>query len=640
VDAKIVLFGHPNVGKSVLFNQLTGLTAIVSNYPGTTVEVYEGEARVEGFRLRILDAPGAYSLLATNEAEDVARRLLLEGRPDLVVQVADATSLRRHLYLTLELMELGLPLILVLNQVDRAEKVGIKINEEELERVLGIPVVLTAAVEGRGIRELLKTIIDVLRSGRVPSPPRLSPEIEESLAKLEDHLIDKLSPELRRFSRALASLVMLGDEGFSHLTEGMPGEFVEHLEKLGRDLALARAELASAICERVVVSGEKALKPSVIDRLLVRPAAGLIIASSIMLAVVWSMLAVIHEIGHRLPSTLYYGLYEPIVRGSLDSALPDGLIKYVLIGDSPGIYSSLGLLTTGVFFVFFMILPCLFILYLVLGVLEDSGLLPRLAVPFDAPLRKMGACGEAMCPMVAGSGCSIVGMFATRILRTEKARFIASFIQWIGIPCMAEQVMIWLVLGSYGPTYVALLYAVLLATTIITGLVLNALLPGGEEPLIMEIPPWRRPQLKNVLKKTVVRLREFLLKGTPLVLMGVLVVNLLYYTGLIGTLAGFLGPVVSGLFNLPGHVAASLVIGVLRKDVAVGVLRAVAPGMTALQMLTAVAVVTLYFPCVGSLVVTLKELGPKRTLLMIVIMIIITIVVGGLLGFLSRLYPG
>ena len=640
MDAKIVLFGHPNVGKSVLFNQLTGLTAIVSNYPGTTVEVYEGEARVEGFRLRILDAPGAYSLLATNEAEDVARRLLLEGRPDLVVQVADATSLRRHLYLTLELMELGLPLILVLNQVDRAEKVGIKINEEELERVLGIPVVLTAAVEGRGIRELLKTIIDVLRSGRVPSPPRLSPEIEESLAKLEDHLIDKLSPELRRFSRALASLVMLDDEGFSHLTEGMPGEFVEHLEKLGRDLALARAELASAICERVVVSGEKALKPSVIDRLLVRPAAGLIIASSIMLAVVWSMLAVIHEIGHRLPSTLYYGLYEPIVRGSLDSALPDGLIKYVLIGDSPGIYSSLGLLTTGVFFVFFMILPCLFILYLVLGVLEDSGLLPRLAVPFDAPLRKMGACGEAMCPMVAGSGCSIVGMFATRILRTEKARFIASFIQWIGIPCMAEQVMIWLVLGSYGPTYVALLYAVLLATTIITGLVLNALLPGGEEPLIMEIPPWRRPQLKNVLKKTVVRLREFLLKGTPLVLMGVLVVNLLYYTGLIGTLAGFLGPVVSGLFNLPGHVAASLVIGVLRKDVAVGVLRAVAPGMTALQMLTAVAVVTLYFPCVGSLVVTLKELGPKRTLLMIVIMIIITIVVGGLLGFLSRLYPG
>jgi len=640
VDAKIVLFGHPNVGKSVLFNQLTGLTAIVSNYPGTTVEVYEGEARVEGFRLRILDAPGAYSLLATNEAEDVARRLLLEGRPDLLVQVADATSLRRHLYLTLELMELGLPLILVLNQVDRAEKAGIKIDKEELERALGIPVVLTAAVEGRGIRELLKTIIDVLRSGRVPSPPRLPPEIEECLAKLKECLSGKLSPELRRFSRALASLVMLGDEEFSYLTEDMPGGFVEHLEKIGRDLALARAELASAICERVVVSGEKALKPSVIDRLLVRPAAGLIIASSIMLAVVWSMLAVIHEIGHKLPSTLYYGLYEPIVRGSLDSALPDGLIKYVLIGDSPGIYSSLGLLTTGVFFVFFMILPCLSILYLVLGVLEDSGLLPRLAVPFDAPLRKMGACGEAMCPMVAGSGCSIVGVFATRILRTEKARFIASFIQWIGIPCMAEQVMIWLVLGRYGPTYVALLYAVLLATTIITGLVLNALLPGGEEPLIMEIPPWRRPQLKNVLKKTIVRLREFLLKGTPLVLMGVLVVNLLYYTGLIGTLAGFLGPVVSGLFNLPGHVAASLVIGVLRKDVAVGVLRAVAPGMTALQMLTAVAVVTLYFPCVGSLVVTLKELGPKRTLLMIVIMTIITIVVGGLLGFLSRLYPG
>jgi len=640
MDAKIVLFGHPNVGKSVLFNQLTGLTAIVSNYPGTTVEVYEGEARVEGLRLRILDAPGAYSLLATNEAEDVARRLLLEGRPDVVVHVADATSLRRHLYLTLELMELGLPLILVLNQVDRAEKAGIEIDKEELERVLGIPVVLTAAVEGRGIGELLKKIADVLRSGRAPSPPKLPPEVEEHLDKLEEHLSDRLPPELRRFARALASLTALGDEKLGHLTEDMPGELRKRLEGLGRDLALARAELANAICERAVVSRGRALKPRVIDRLLVRPAAGLTVASSIMLAVVWSMLAIIHEIAHKLPSALYYGSYEPIVRGGLDAALPDGLIKYILIGDSPGIYSSLGLLTTGVFFVFFMILPCLFILYLVLGVLEDSGLLPRLAVPFDAPLRRIGACGEAMCPMVAGSGCSIVGVFATRILRTEKARFVASFIQWIGIPCMAEQVMIWLVLGGYGPIYVASLYAILLATTVATGLILNALLPGGEEPLIMELPPWRRPQLKNVLKKTIVRLREFLLKGTPLVLLGVLVVNLLYYTGLIDALAGLLEPVVSGLFNLPGHVVASLVIGVLRKDVAVGVLRAVAPSMTALQMLTAVAVVTLYFPCVGSLVVTLKELGPKRTLLMIVIMTIITIVVGGLVGLSSRLPLG
>jgi len=640
MDAKVVLFGHPNVGKSVLFNQLTGLTAIVSNYPGTTVEVYEGEARVGGFRLRILDAPGAYSLLATNEAEDVARRLLLEGRPDVVVQVADATSLRRHLYLTLELMELRLPLILVLNQVDRAEKAGIKIDKEELERALGIPVVLAAAVEGRGIKELLKTIIDVLRSGRAPSPPKLSPEVRERLAKLEEYLSDKLPPELGRFVRALASLTALGDEKFSYLTEYLPGELRKRLEGLGKDLALARAELANTICERVVVSGERALKPSVIDRLVVRPATGLIIASSIMLAIVWSMLAIIHEIAHRLPSALYYGFYEPIVRGGLDAALPDGPTKYVLIGDSPGIYSSLGLLTTGVFFVFFMIFPCLFILYVVLGVLEDSGLLPRLAVPFDAPLRRIGACGEAMCPIVAGSGCSIVGVFATRILRTEKARFVASFVQWIGVPCMAEQVMIWLVLGRYGPTYVAFLYAVLLATTITIGLVLNALLPGGEEPLIMELPPWRRPQLKNVLKKTIVRLREFLLKGTPLVLLGVLIVNLLYYTGLIGALAELLTPVVSGLFNLPSLAVASLVIGVLRKDVAVGVLRAVAPGMTAFQMLTAVAVVTLYFPCVGSLVVTLKELGPKRTLLMIVIMTIITIVVGGLVGLLSRFYSG
>jgi len=639
MDAKVVLFGHPNVGKSVLFNQLTGLTAIVSNYPGTTVEIYEGEVRVEGFRLRISDAPGAYSLLATNEAEDVARRLLFEGKPDVVVQVADATSLRRHLYLTLELLELGLPLILVLNQVDRAEKAGIKIDREELERALGIPVVLMAAVEGRGIEELLKTIIDVLKSGRAPSPLRLFPEVEERLAELEELLGDKLPLELRRFTSALASLMAMGDE-FDYLIEDVPSELRDRLKGLGRDLMLARAKLANAIYERVMVSEGRAFKPNVIDRLLVRPITGLIVASLIMLAVVWSMLGVIHEVGHRLPSILYHGFYEPILRSALDAVLSDGVLKYILIGDSPGIYSSLGLLTTGVFFVFFMILPCLFVLYLVLGILEDSGLLPRLAIPFDAPLKRMGACGDAMCPIVTGSGCSIVGIFATRILRTEKAKFIASLIQWIGVPCMAEQVMIWLVLGHYGLAYVAFLYAILLASTITTGLILNALLRGGEGPLIMELPPWRRPQFKSVLKKTIVRIKEFLLKGTPLVLLGVLIVNLLYYTGLIDVLARLMAPVVSGLFNLPDHVVASMVIGVLRKDVAVGMLKTVASDMTALQMLTAVTVVTLYFPCVGSLVVTLKELGPKRTLLMIIIMTIITAVVGSLMGFLSRLCQG
>ena len=638
MNAKVVLFGHPNVGKSILFNQLTGLTATVSNYPGTTVEVYEGKVKVEGFHLRILDAPGAYSLLATNEAEDVARRLLFEDRPDMIIQVADATSLRRHLYLTLELMELGLPLILVLNQVDRAERAGIKIDREKLEQILGVPVVETAAVEGRGIKELLNAVVNVLRSKKAPNPPKLPSEIRRHLAKLEECLSDRLPSKLRISKRALASLIALGDREFSYLAENLPNKLREHLESLGRDLVLARAELADTIYKRVIVSEKKALKPSTIDRLLVKPVTGLILASSITFAIVWSVLAIVHEVAHKLPSILYYGFYEPIVREGLDAILPDGLLKYILIGDSPGIYSSLGLLTTGVFFVFFMILPCLFILYFALGVLEDSGILPRLGVPFDAPLRKIGACGEAVCPIVAGSGCSIVGIFATRILRTEKAKFIASFIQWIGVPCMAEQVMIWLVLGCYGSIYVTLLYLILLMTTIVAGMILNALLPGYEEPLIMELPPWRRPQLRNVIKKTVVRLREFLFKGVPLIILGVLIVNLLYYTGLIGALAESLTPILSGPFNLPSHVIASLVIGVLRKDVAVGVLMAVAPEMTALQMLTAVTVVTLYFPCIGSLVVALKELGLKRTLLMIAIMTIITAATGSILGSLSRIY--
>ena len=336
---------------------------------------------------------------------------------------------------------------------------------------------------------------------------------------------------------------------------------------------------------------------------------------------------------------IYYSIYKKIVWEQLNKILPENIVKYVLIGDNPGVYSSMGLLTTGIFFVFFMILPCLIVLYFVLGVLEDSGILPRLIVPFDCPLRRLGMCGEAILPIVAGTGCSIVGVFSTRILKTKKSKFIASVVQWIGVPCMAEQVMIWFVLGSHGPAYVLLLYIILLLVTILVGFFLNTVIKGVEEPLVVELPPWRKPLLENVLAKTFLRVKEFLLRGTPLILAGILFVNILYYTGAINALAEFTSPIFSGLFNLPKDTVVAIIVGILRKDVAVGVLKSVAPQLSPLQMLTAITITTLCFPCIGTLVVSLKEVGAKQTFLMIGLMIIVTVITGGILGLVSSIKP-
>ncbi|RLE81778.1 MAG: ferrous iron transport protein B [Thermoprotei archaeon] len=633
---KVILFGHPNVGKSVIFNKLTKLTAIVSNYPGTTVEIYEGTLEYCGHQIVVVDAPGAYSLIPRNEAETIARKILFDENYKIIVHVVDATSLKRHLHLTLELHELPFPVVLSVNQVDKEERLGIKINKEKLEELLGIPVVFTVATEGKGLEELLKTIITIAEKLDNKYLVRKT-STEKYLSRIEKYISPKLSSKNKIFSKAIAYFTVFNDKEYSHLRKNIPPAI--NLEEIANKIVTNRIKVVEDIYREAVQEGEEFFKVSLVDSLLVHPVKGLIITTSITLAIVWLTLAVIHEIAHRIPSMIYYSIYKKIVWEQLNKILPENIVKYVLIGDNPGVYSSMGLLTTGIFFVFFMILPCLIVLYFVLGVLEDSGILPRLIVPFDCPLRRLGMCGEAILPIVAGTGCSIVGVFSTRILKTKKSKFIASVVQWIGVPCMAEQVMIWFVLGSHGPAYVLLLYIILLLVTILVGFFLNTVIKGVEEPLVVELPPWRKPLLENVLAKTFLRVKEFLLRGTPLILAGILFVNILYYTGAINALAEFTSPIFSGLFNLPKDTVVAIIVGILRKDVAVGVLKSVAPQLSPLQMLTAITITTLCFPCIGTLVVSLKEVGAKQTLLMIGLMIIVTVITGGILGLVSSIKP-
>ncbi|MCD6513650.1 MAG: ferrous iron transport protein B [Candidatus Odinarchaeota archaeon] len=632
---KVALVGHPNVGKSVIFNDLTGLNAIVSNYPGTTVEVYRGSIKWKGFTIEIVDTPGTYSMTPSTQAEEVTRRVILEEMPDVIVHVIDAVSIKRHLYLTLELLEIGIPLILVVNQIDRAEALKINVSKEELESLLGIPVIMCVAVKRVGIEALLDSIIESHKC-KPPAHPRYSKTLEKYLKLVEEALREKLPHKLKRFSRFIATQVILGDEEFKDLLSLIPEHLRAEIPNYGRQFILERVKKADDVYEKSVnTENAECIRLSRIDYISVKSVFGIIVMAALTLAVTWATLGLIHMVGHRIPSMFYENFYDPFIRNLIEELVPEGPVRYILIGEKPGTYSSLGLLTTGVFFVFFMILPALIVLFFVLGVLEDAGILPRLSVSFHKPLYRIGLSGDAVMPLVTGTGCSIVGVLSTRTLRNDKNRIIASFLQVLGIPCMAQQVMIWRVLGDYGLIYILVLYLLLLSIILITGLILNMIVPGEDTILLLEIPPWRKPQLRNLLRKTYTRILSFLRNGVPLVFLGVLLANLIYYTGIVTMIAELLSPVMSGLFKLPSETCVALIISVLRKDVAVGILGGYS--LSPLQMLTAVTVVSLTFPCIGSFAILLSEFGIKRTLKMMFLMFIISLVVGSLLGILSSI---
>ena len=632
---KVLLFGHPNVGKSSLFNRLTGLSVEVSNYPGTTVEIYKGYLKINEYKIQIIDAPGAFSTIPSTTAEDVARRIILEECPDIIIHVIDATSIRRHLYLTMELLDFGIPLILVLNQIDRAKELNIVINKDILEKQLGVPVIFTVATTGEGVEELIQEIIKILKNCKACKimPIRLSRDIEKKINEIEQLITPHLG-NYKEFSRAIAIWVILGDKKYRHLLRFIPEKIKAEFNHLAKRIILERLNYIDTLVKKCITSYPAKVKLKKIDYIMMKPVFGTIFIAILTFSIIWGTLAIIHEIGHKLP-LLIYEHYEPFIRSTVEQLVNNEFIKNILIGDTPGIYKSLGLLTTGIFFVLVMILPMLFVLYLILGILEDLGFIPRVAVAGHNCMRYLGLSGDAFIPLFTGTGCSIVGVFSSRVLKTEKERFLSSLLQVFGIPCMAQQVMIWMILGKYGLLYVLILYIILLISISIVGAILGKLLPGEIGYLLIELPAWRKPKLDSVFKKTLARVRSFLFKGAPLVFLGVLIVNIAYYSGAIIIISTLFKPIIGGLFKLPEEAAVAIIIGMLRKDVAVGLLGKY--NLTPFQTLTAITVLTLYFPCIGSFLIILSEFGPKKTTSMICIMFTYSLIIGSILGIISTI---
>jgi len=540
---KIVLMGNPNVGKSVVFSRLTGANVIASNYPGTTVDFSKGKMCLGKEGHEIIDAPGTYSLEPSNKAEEVAFEMF--GQADLIIDVADATNLERNLYLTLQLLEQKKPVILALNMWDEARHTGIIIDLKKLENELHIPVVPTVALSGEGFSDLVR------RFDEARSPGEIEP--------------------------------MNDSERWMKI-----GEIIGNVQQVTH----RHHTLWDWISEASI-----------------RPLTGVPIALVVIFAALWLVIF----IGNTLITYIFdplFTLYTPIVM-SISTWLGPGLLHDLLIGqliDGQIDYiQSMGLLTTGIYVPFAMVLPYIIAFYSVLAVFEDTGYLPRLATLSDTFFHRIGMHGFGIIPVFLGLGCNVPGVLATRSLETKKQRFIAATLIAISVPCMAKNAMVFGILGSFGMVYVILVFATLFLVFVSSGIILNRLIKGDSPEICLEIPPYRMPDPMTVLKKTWMRIRWFLKEAIPFVFLGVLIINVLYAVGFVEWLGGIFAPVIQGWFGLPKEATTALLIGFLRKDLAVGMLLPLA--MSPLQLVIATTLLTIYFPCVGTFAVMFRELG-------------------------------
>jgi ferrous iron transport protein B len=368
----------------------------------------------------------------------------------------------------------------------------------------------------------------------------------------------------------------------------------------------------------------------------IKPFSGLPIAALVLATSFFTIRFIGEGLIHYVMEPLFYNLWAPLMM-KLSVALGSGgfwhdMLIGNLIDGEIHFFESMGVLTTGLFIPLGAVLPYILSFYLILGLLEDVGYLPRLAVLLDNLMHRMGLHGYAIIPTMLGLGCCVPAIMATRILESRRERFIAATLISIAIPCAASQAMIIGLVGAQGGQYVAMVYGTLFAVWLVLGFILNRTVRGFSPELLIEIPPYRLPSWRGVLTKLWMRTYGFLREALPIILIAIFVIGILYTLGVFDFIANLTAPVVSGLFGLPKEGVVAIMVGFLRKDVAIGLLSPLA--LSAGQLVVGCVVLTMFFPCIAAFVVLARELGIRGLLMAIGIMMAATIIVGGLLNLI------
>ena len=637
-DEKLVLVGQPNIGKSVIFSMLTGHYVVVSNYPGTTVEVLSGKAMELGHY--VVDTPGIGSIVPRSEDEMVTLRTILADERKTLLHVGDAKNLRRTLMFTIPIAEAGLPLVLDLNMADEAEKSGYVIDTDGLSRSLGIPVVLTVATEQKGKAELLEAI---RRPSKASIHVSYTPRIEDAVDRIIEHL--PRSAVSRRF---LALVLLAGNIGLvEELLQEMDrekrhavrdiitGTQAQFGEPLSQVIMSARAAVVDRLIHKHVTKREeKKLSRGILqtlERFSTHPLWGFVLLAVILFGLYEFVGVFAAGVVVDFMQDVVFGdvLLPPVVQ--ILSHIPEVHVRNFLIG-------PYGQLTMGFTYALAIVFPIVTAFFIAFSFLEDTGYLPRLAVMLNRTFSVMGLNGRAVIPVVLGLGCGTMATLVTRVLETRRERIIATLLLALGIPCSAQLGVILGMFSQIGERALMMFFAFVGLQMLIVGFLASRVLPGGTPFFMTELPPFRVPKIENVLSKTFFRTQWFVKEAVPFFLLATALLFFADATGLLERLMDAFAPVIVGLLDLPKGSTQAFLLGFLRRDYgAAGLFDLFDRGiMDGLQAFVSMAVMTLFVPCVANVIVIFKERGVRVGLLLVTFVFAYAIAAGTVLNSALR----
>lgn len=637
-EEKIILIGNPNVGKSVIFNYLTGKYVTVSNYPGTTVEVSTGTMAAGGKKFQVVDTPGINSLIPMSEDEKVTRDILLERAKPHLVQVIDAKNIRRGLLISIQLLEMELPFLIVLNMWDEAKSRGIEIQTRSLSGTLKTPILTAVATRRKG----LDKIQEHLHPERPSSLSITYPEaIEGGVLR-----ITPLLPEAPISRRSLAMMIIAGDESLREwLHQNLADTEILKIEDIRQEIQSRFAEpvgylINQARLRKVDDLLSEVMKPGTPDttfsaflgNLSIHPLWGI----PVLLFTLWVAYEFVGVFGAQtsvkfLEETLFGKWALPPIVRFVQKAIPFPLAQEFLIG-------PYGIVTMALTYAIAIVLPIVGCFFLLFGIMEDSGYLPRLAVMTNQVFKKMGLNGKAVLPMVLGLGCDTMATMTTRILDTEKDRTLVTLLLALAVPCSAQ---LGVILGMFSglPFVYLLIWIFMISGILVTvGYLAAKMIPGEASDFILEIPPLRIPQLSNVAVKTLARIEWYLKEAVPLFILGTIILFLLHKTGALVLLERIASPVIVHLLGLPAKVTEAFVIGFLRRDYGAAGLFVLARegGLNPQQVLVSLVTLTLFIPCIAQFFMMVKERGLRKALWISAVIFPIAFGMGGMLNFLLK----
>ena len=632
-DYTIALAGNANVGKSVIFNQLTGVDQIIGNWPGKTVERAEGLLLHAGKRIRVIDLPGIYSFSTYSMEELVSRDFIALERPDAVINVIDASALERNLFFTIQLLELAPPLMIAVNQIDLAGKKGITIDTDKLSTLLGVPVIPTVAIRGKGIPALTDAITGLMQDHPVPPALRYGKEIEERIGKIISLLDTVTIPYPVRWTAikllerdpAIVQLINGQAPGIAEMAGSLAGEIESiHGEPACVVMSAERYQIADRIAAEVITMrphGGGAQKKSLtdtLDEVALHPVLGYLA----VIAVIGGLLVWTFLIGAQVSAFLtsflsQFEQYKPVVSGPLMDILWNGAFTGFIAGVT-------------------LVIPYVLPFYILLAVIEDSGYLTRISVMLDRGMHKLGLHGKAIIPLILGYGCNVPAIYSCRIMETPKQKTLAAFLVTL-VPCTARTVVILGLVAAFVNIWWALaLYAFDILLIFVAGRFAFKVMPGESVGLIMEMADYHVPSLSVVLKQTWTRTKSLIWIVFPAYIIGSAVLQAFYAAGLLNPLNDLLAPVTVLWLGLPAIIGITLIFGIVRKELTILTLAVLfhttnfATVLSPVQLIVLALVSMIYIPCISVILVLASEFGWKKALAISASEIFIAIAIGGI----------